>query len=45
MYPEIYDDSLEPIYLFQPLNDPNHLIIIRHFEFVFKSKFKDLFLL
>jgi len=40
MYPENYDDSLEPIYLFQPLNEPNHVIFIRHLNSYFKANLK-----
>jgi hypothetical protein len=40
MYPDVYDDSLEPIYLFQPLNEPNHLIFIRHLNSYFKANLK-----
>jgi hypothetical protein len=40
MFPYEYDDSLEPIYLFQPLNQPNHVIFIRHLKSYFKSNFK-----
>jgi hypothetical protein len=40
MYPNAYDDSLEPIYLFQPLNEPNHLIFIRHLNSYFKANLK-----
>jgi hypothetical protein len=40
MYPDTYDDKLEPIYLFQPLNNPNHLIFIRHLNSYFKANLK-----
>jgi hypothetical protein len=40
MYPEDYDDSLEPIYLFQPLNSPNHVVFIRHLNSYFKANLK-----
>jgi hypothetical protein len=40
MYPEIYDDSLIPIYLYQPLDEPNHVVFIRHLNSYFKSNVK-----
>ncbi len=40
MYPDVYDDSLQPIYLFQPLNEPNHVIFIRHLNSYFKANLK-----
>ncbi len=40
MYPEVYDDSLQPIYLYQPLNEPNHVIFIRHLKSYFKANLK-----
>ncbi len=40
MYPDAYDSSLEPIYLFQPLNQINHVIFIRHLNSYFKANLK-----
>jgi len=37
MYPKEYDDSLKPIFLYQPLNTPNHLIFIRHIISFFRA--------
>jgi hypothetical protein len=40
MYPENFDDTLEPIYLYQPLNEPDHVIFIRHINSYFKSNLR-----
>ncbi len=40
MYPDIYDNTLEPIYLFQPLNEPEHLVFIRNLNSYFKANVK-----
>ena len=32
MYPEDYQDELKPIYLFQPIEDKNHLVFIRNYS-------------
>jgi len=40
MYPDIYDDTLIPIYLYQPLDAPNHVVFIRHLNSYFKSNVK-----
>lgn len=37
MYPKKYDDTLKPAYLFQPFNDSNHLVFIRHIKSFFRS--------
>jgi hypothetical protein len=40
MYPNAYDDSLQPIFLYQPLNEPNHVIFIKHLNSYFKANLK-----
>ena len=40
MYPEDYNDSLQPIYLFEPLDDQSHLIFIRQLNSYFKKNVK-----
>ena len=40
MYPTIYDDELIPIYLFEPLEAPNHFVFIRHLNSYFRSNMK-----
>ena len=37
MYPEQYDDSLKPIYLFRPQFDSGHVIFIRHLNAFYKA--------
>jgi len=37
MIPPIYDDSLKPIFLYQPINEENHLVFIRHISAYFRS--------
>ena len=39
-YPKAYDNKLEPIYLFEPFKDENHLLFIRHLASYFKSNVK-----
>ena len=34
MYPSIDNDELIPIYMFEPLESPNHFVFIRHYCFV-----------
>ena len=40
MYPEEYDDSLIPIYLFQPNDNPNHVVFIRNLNSYFKANLR-----
>jgi hypothetical protein len=40
MFPNIYDDTLIPIYLFEPLECPSHFVFIRHLNSYFKSNLK-----
>jgi hypothetical protein len=40
MYPLDYNDALKPIYLFEPLDDPDHLLFIRHLNSYFKNNVK-----
>jgi hypothetical protein len=40
MFPPIYDDSLVPIYLFEPLENPNHVVFIRNLNSYFKGNVK-----
>ena len=40
MYPSEYDDSLKPIYLFEPFDAKNHLIFIRNLNSYFKANVK-----
>jgi heme oxygenase len=40
MYPNEYNDTLQPIYLFEPLDDPEHLLFIRHLNSYFKNNVK-----
>jgi len=37
MYPKIYDDSLKPIFLYQPVEDESHVIFIRYVTAYFRS--------
>ena len=39
-YPEKYDDTLIPIYLFQPNDSKNHLVFIRHLNSYIKANVK-----
>jgi len=38
-YPEEYNDALVPIFLFNPANDPEHVIFIKNLNFYFGSNF------
>ena len=38
MYPSVYDDSLIPIYLFQPHDAKTHLVFIRNVKSFFKAR-------
>ena len=40
MYPSDYDDSLKPIYLFEPHDAKNHLVFIRNLNSYFKANVK-----
>lgn len=40
MFPSTYDDTLIPIYLFEPLECPSHFVFIRHLNSYFKSNLK-----
>ena len=40
MYPEEYNDSLIPIYFYQPLDETNHLVFIRNLKSYFKANVK-----
>jgi hypothetical protein len=40
LYPNEYDDSLQPIYLFEPLNNSCHLIFIRELNSYFRKNVK-----
>ena len=40
MFPSIYDDTLIPICLFEPLECPSHFVFIRHINSYFKSNLK-----
>ena len=40
MYPPEYDNSLKPIYLFQPNDAKNHLVFIRNLNSYFKANVK-----
>ena len=40
MYPNEYDNSLQPIYLYEPIDNPNHLIFIRHLNSYFRNNVK-----
>ena len=40
MYPSEYDDSLKPIYLFEPHDAKNHLVFIRNLNSFFKANVK-----
>jgi hypothetical protein len=40
MYPSNYDDNLIPIYLYQPIDNPSHVIFIRNLNSYFKSNLK-----
>jgi len=37
MYPNIYDDNLIPIYLYEPNDNPNHVVFIRNINSYFKG--------
>lgn len=37
MYPSEYDDSLKPCYLYEPFEEPNHVIFIRHLKAFFRK--------
>ena len=37
MFPSTYNDSLQPIYLYCPLENPNHLVFIRHLNSYFRG--------
>jgi hypothetical protein len=39
-YPKEYNNKLQPIYLFEPFQDENHLLFIRHLPSYFKSNVK-----
>jgi len=39
-YPTKYDDTLIPIYLYQPNDEPNHVVFIRHLMSYFKANVK-----
>jgi len=39
MYPENYDDSLKPIYLYQNFDNPHHLIFIKNINSYFKANY------
>ena len=40
MFPSIYDDTLIPIYLFEPLECPSHFVFIRHLNSYFRANLK-----
>jgi hypothetical protein len=40
LYPSIYNDNLIPIYLFEPHENPNHVVFIRNVNSYFKSNVK-----
>ena len=40
MFPEEFNDSLQPIYLFQPHEAPNHVVFIRNLKSYFKANVK-----
>lgn len=40
MYPEIYDDTLKPIFLYEPFNEENHVVFIRHLNSYFRNNLK-----
>jgi hypothetical protein len=40
MYPEKYDDSLMPIYLYQPLETCSHILFIKNLKSYFKDNLK-----
>ena len=40
MFPATYDDTLIPIYLFEPLESPSHFVFIRHLNSYFKANLK-----
>ena len=40
MYPITYDDTLIPIYLFEPIECPSHFVFIRHLNSYFKANLK-----
>jgi hypothetical protein len=40
MYPSIYDDALIPIYLYEPNENPNHVVFIRNLNSYFRGNVK-----
>jgi len=40
IYPPIYDDSLIPIYLYEPHENPNHVVFIQNLNSYFKANLK-----
>jgi len=40
MFPPVYDDSLKPIFLYEPNENPNHIVFIRNLNSYFKGNVK-----
>lgn len=43
IFPPEYDDCLKPVYLYQPLNDSNHIIFIRNIKTFFQHRSRTCF--